>query len=234
MDLDRDDAPYNTAETRGAAVNAPAWTWSLTLRGFPGGPPARIAAWLQGALVCLDQMTSRGSSPPRSPGGLSLALWGAVGSGKTGLGVCSLCALAEASAGSRFYWNMATGPGLRAAVAAGDAPRRPAPCWFESWPRLLALQRRVRWDEEEWFDQLEERVAVLMLDDVGVVAGTPFREALLLRHLEWAAEVDGRVLILTLNDPPASWPRVLGERVADRLVDPVRFVVVEVPGPSLR
>lgn len=240
MDLDREAVAHNTPEARASLVNAPAWTDGLTVLTYPGGVPSALTAWLGGLLtVCVRAAAPLGRDispvPSRSyRPAPSVALWGPVGAGKTGLGIAALRALAAAGVGSAFYWNMVTGPGLRAAVDAGDAVARPSPCWYESWPRLLALHRRERWDEESWFDQLEERVAVLMLDDVGVDAGTAFRESFLLRHVEWAADRPGRSLVLTVNDRPADWVRTLGERLADRLLDASRFAVVEVPGASRR
>lgn len=240
MDLDRDAVAWNTADARAAAVNAPGWSDGLrvaTFPGFPGGACAAVTDWLGDAAEASGALARGDSStrPSASQGPLtSVALWGHVGTGKTGLGACALRALARAGVGSTFYWNMVTGPGLAAAVATGDVKRDPSPCWFESWPRLLAKQRRQSWDEESWFDVLEERVAALMLDDVGVDAGTPFRESFLLRHLEWAADRRGRLLLLTLNDRPDDWLRVFGDRVTDRLTDPRRFTVVHVGGASKR
>ena len=213
MNLDLDTLAHNTAEARAALVNAPGWTKHLTTKTFPRRlPDAR------GFGVAV----------------FGLALFGSVGAGKTGFGACILRDLAAAGFGSWFYWNLVTGVGVAEAVEAGILPRLPSPCWYESWPRLLAARRREKWDEEGWFEQLEERVSALMLDDVGVDAGTPFRESILLRHVEWAAERSGRILILTLNDRPPEWTRVLGDRVADRLLDATRFAVVELAGASLR
>lgn len=248
MDLDCDTVPHNTPESRTALVNAPAWTDRLSFSTFPHPVPPGLLDWVEarrdrargvregrlGATRAPSAIRAQGPRAERDPRGASVVLWGTVGSGKTGLGSCALASLAALGAGSTFYWNMATGAGVAAAIAAGDLKRRPSPCWFESWSRLLSLYRRERFDEEGWFDQLEERVSVLMLDDVGVDTGTPFRESFLLRHVEWAADRAGRSLILTINAPPSEWLGALGARVADRLVDPARFSVVEVAGPSLR
>ena len=232
MDLDRDEVEYNTPEARSALINAPAWTAGLGLGTYPEGVPRALAEWLK-RRGCAAQVTpSGGSDAPALVEHTSLALYGHVGAGKTGLGVCALRALAAAGVGSRFVWNMVTGPGLRAAVDSGEVQGLPSPCWFESWPRLLALHRRERWDEEGWFSLLEERVAALMLDDVGIDAGTPFRESFLLRHIEWASDVAGRCLVLTVNDQPGDWRRVFGERVVDRLADQRRFALVAVSTPG--
>ena len=227
VDLDRDAAAHNTPEARAAAVNSPAWSSALTLSSHP-----RLPGVLRDWLRVRDCLTVHGARDLAvTPA--SLVLWGRTGAGKTGLACCALRALAAAGWGSTFYWNLVTAP--RPSAAASDEGRvRPSPCWFESWPRLLALHRRARWDEEAWFDLLEERVAALVLDDVGVDVGTPYRESFLLRHIEWASEVPRRVLVLTLNDPPSEWATVLGERNNDRLLDPSRFTAVSVDGPSLR
>lgn len=198
-DLDDQSMPHNTPEAREVLVNAPAWADGMTFSTYPRKPPDEFSD-----VVCLH---------PRSA-----VLYGPPGSGKTGLAVGALRSLARLGVGSTFYWNMVTGPGNREAVASGEEQVRLSPCWFESWPRLLALHRRERWDEEGWFEQLEERVTVLVLDDVGVDAGTPYRESFLLRHVEWAAG-HGRALILTLNDRSKDWGRVLGERVHSRIAN---------------
>jgi DNA replication protein DnaC len=132
-----------------------------------------------------------------------------------------------------FEWNMRTGPGNLAAVASGEMRQPPSPVWYESWPRLLAEYRRVGWNEPRWFTRLERRITVLMLDDIGLDTGTPYRESFLVRHIEWSYSA-GRTLILTVNDPPEEWKRVLGERASDRLRDPKQFINVRVTQPSLR
>src|SRR5216684_8516925 len=111
-----------------------------------------------------DELSEWLSDPDRR----SLVMYGRPGRGKTGLGLGLLRELAARGVGSMFAWNIVTSPQLRARVASGEYPEKPSPCWFERWSRLLALQKRTKWDEEGWFEQLEERVTVLMLDDVGV------------------------------------------------------------------
>lgn len=204
--LDTVSMPHNVPEVRETLVNAPAWAGGMTLGTYPHPLP--------------DGYLDLVSALPRS-----FALYGPVGRGKTVLAVCALRAHARRGAGSTFYWNMVTGVGNRTAVERGDRAPRLAPCWFESWSRLLSLHRREKWDEEGWFEQLEERVSVLVLDDVGVDAGTPYRESFLLRHVEWAS-APGRALILTVNDPPSAWDTVLGERIEARLRN--RFLLVRV------
>jgi DNA replication protein DnaC len=224
-DLDSVALPHNTPDSRAALVNAPRWADGYTLETFVVAAgttaPSEFAGWLSASVA--ERSAQR-----------SVVLYGPPGSGKTGLGVCALRALARAAVGSTFQWNMSTSPGVRAAVESGEDQAEPSPCWFERWSRLLALYRRERWDEEGWFEQLERAVTVLMLDDIGVDAGTPFRESFLLRHIEWALD-RGRSLVLTLNAPPPRWSEVLGERAADRLQDSRWFRAVALNfGKSLR
>jgi DNA replication protein DnaC len=218
-DLDNTPMEWNTAAAREALVNAPLPHFDFTFGTYPREVPPDVLIWAEGAA---HDGARRG-----------LVLHGAPGSGKTGLGVCALFRLASAGVGSMFHWNMVTAPGVRETVKSGEEKQRPSPVWFERWPRLLARHRGARWDEDEWFEQLEG-VTVLMLDDVGVDAGTPYRESFLLRHVEWAEDRADRALVLTLNDPPEEWDTALGQRVADRLVEPRRFLTVRVPGGSAR
>lgn len=211
-DLDATMMPWNTPAARAALVNVPEPYAGLTFETYPRPVPALIAKY-----AAYD--TDKG-----------LVLHGAQGTGKTALAICILRQRACSGFGSMFQWNVLTAP--QALCEEGESPA-PAPVWFERWSRLLAQNRRERWDEAGWFEQLED-VSVLMLDDIGVDTGTPYRQSLLLRHLEWAEDRAGRRLFLTLNDPPSEWERLLGERVADRLAEARRFLVVHVPGGSLR
>ncbi len=219
--LDKVAMPYNTPDERARIVNAPAWTAGLTLVTYPRPIPMDLIEWVTGA----------GTVSPYGHRGL--VLYGPVGTGKTGVGVSALRILARSGVGSTFQWNMVTSPGVRAAVDSGDDRGEPSPCWFESWSRLLSLYRRETWDEQGWFDKLKDCVDVLMLDDIGVDVGTPYRESFLLRHVEWSYSA-GRSLILTLNSPPADWSKAIGERAADRLQDKRWFLRVPFSGKSLR
>lgn len=213
-DLDNTEMPWNTPESRVELINAPEPFAGVRLNTYPRGVPPEIQRYVENAAD-----TDR-----------SIVLHGAQGVGKTGLGVCVLRSLASAGFGSLFQWNVLTTPGQKYEP---DEKLEPSPCWFERWSRLLARNRREHWDEEGWFDQLEN-VTVLMLDDIGVDTGTQYRQSFLLRHLEWAEDRRGRRLILTLNDPPKAWEKSLGERAADRMLEQRRFLTVHVPGGSLR
>jgi hypothetical protein len=218
-DLDNTKMEWNTAAARLALVNAPRPHLGLTFLTYPRKVPHDLVLWA--------------ASSPAANMRRGLILCGAPGSGKTGLGLSALFLLAAAGVGNTFQWNMVTAPGVRESVASGEERQAPSPVWFERWPRLLAQHRRESWDEAGWFAQLD-RVSVLMLDDVGVDAGTPYRESFLLRHVEWAEDRADRALVLTLNDSPEKWDTVLGQRVADRLLEPRRFLTVYVPGGSAR
>jgi hypothetical protein len=218
-DLDNTPMGWNTAAARAALVNAPLPHLGLTFATYPRAVPHDLFRWAEPS--------------PAANMRRGLVLYGAPGSGKTGLGISALFLLAAAGVGSTFWWNMVTAPGSRAAVESGEEKPQPSPVWFERWPRLLAQHRRETWDEAGWFEQLD-RVTVLMLDDVGVDAGTPYRESFLLRHVEWAEDKADRALVLTLNESPEKWDAVLGQRVADRLVERRRFLTVHIPGGSGR
>lgn len=221
MNLDRDELRTNGPDERVARINAPPWTDSFTLDGYPRDVPASYREW---RLQIEDPAARRGG----------LILHGDPGLGKTVLGVCALRSLAAQGYGSTFQWNMVTAPGVRRGVESGEEDEELAPCWFEHFSTLLALHRRERWDEQGWFERLDEHVSALMLDDIGVDAGTPYRESFLLRHIEWMFRSRSRALILTLNAPPTAWSTLLGQRIADRLLDSRWFVRVALVGESLR
>lgn len=223
MNLDVDALVHNTADRRECprVLNIPEAMDTLTLASYAKRRPIP-----QGVLDWLAD-----ESPERK----SLVLCGEPGRGKTGLGIGVLREMARRNIGRTFRWNMATSPTLQAKIDAGTFKQTHlAPCWFERWPRLLALQKRTKWDEESWFENLEEDTALLMLDDIGVDVGTPFRESFLLRHLEWAEDKRGRALILTFNTEPMAWKTSFGERTFDRLTESRRFAIVKVTGERLR
>lgn len=222
-DLDTTNMPWNTPTARANLINVPESMGPLTLKSFAARQsiPAGVRVWL-----------SEFDKPVIER--RSLVLYGKPGRGKTGLGIAILRYLASLGIGDRFEWNLSTGPELLKKVAAGEVEQEPSPVWFMRWQRLLAQERRQKLDTDGWFDKLDEFVTVLMLDDVGVEAGTKFREGLLLQHMEWAEDKRGRSLILTLNNPLALWPATFGERIADRLTEERRFMMVEVTGDNLR
>jgi len=208
---------WNTPDHRAQLTNTPRSFGGFSFASYPRTVPQDFSKYV--------------ASTSASNSRRSVVLHGTQGSGKTGLGVCALSTFARQGVGSLFQWNVLTAE--RTTPVEKDEQVFPSPCWFERWSSILARNRKTDWDEVGWFESLDD-VTVLMLDDVGVETGTPYREALLLRHLEWAEDDDRRMLILTLNDPPSKWPKVVGERVADRMIEQRRFLAVHVPGESLR
>jgi DNA replication protein DnaC len=162
-----------------------------------------------------------------------LVMFGDAGLGKTALGVALLRQLAADCVGGMHQWNMVTHPDVIRGWESGEDPRMLAPCWFERFSHLLRLQRRQSWDEEGWFEQLQRDVRVLMLDDIGVDAGTPFRESFLLSHIDWMFDTKAR-LILTTNARPEHWKAAFGPRINDRLLDSRWFLKIPFSGPTLR
>lgn len=224
MSFDTDRMPSNTPERREAVLNIPDSMKDLTLATYADRAQRPVPA---GVMEWIDEV---GTAAQRS-----LVLYGEPGRGKTGLGIGALRRLARGNVGKTFRWNMNTNPLLLAKIEVGTFEQTHlSPCWFERWPRLLALQGRRNWDEASWFEKLEEDVACLMLDDISVDTGTAFRESFLIRHLEWSEDRLGRMLILTVNEYPAEWGRLYGARTADRLLEERRFKLVEVSGTSLR
>jgi len=227
--LDNWAVKWNTPAARCAVINTPtsmdAFSFGSYIRDV-GAVPDALVAWLDANRQAAVQSARR----------RSLILYGKPGTGKTGLGVCALRELAAACVGKMFTWNMATSPGVRASVASGEDPQRPSPVWFERWSRLLLHHRSAKWDELGWFEQIEDRVTVLMLDDITVDTGTQFRESLLLNHFEWAEDRDDRALILTMNESPDELikRKVFTERITDRICEARRFDLVEVSGGSRR
>lgn len=223
MNIDVDILGWNTPEARSGLINAPAVMRTLTLETYAARAHQPVPEGV------LDWLARIGTPEQRN-----LLLCGKPGRGKTGLGIGLLRVLAERKVGSMFRWNLATAPGVRKAIAEGRSKEKPSPCWFERWPRLLSLQKRNSWDEEGWFELLDECTTVLMLDDIGIDAGTLFRESFLLRHIEWTEDKDGRALILTLNVGTGAWGATFGERIVDRLLERRRFDIVELQGENLR
>lgn len=222
-ELDTIDMPWNTSIARASLINVPESMAPLTLESYVAKRP-----FPSGLVIWLSEF----DKPMIERRGL--VLYGKPGRGKTGLGVGVMKHLAKRGVGDRFEWNLSTGPALLKKIAAGEIEQEPSPVWFMRWQRLLAQERRQKLDEDGWFDKLDECVTVLMLDDVGVEAGTKFREGLLLQHIEWAEDKRGRSLILTLNTPLASWPSTFGERISGRLMEDRRFAMVEVNGDNFR
>jgi DNA replication protein DnaC len=190
--------------------------------------PPTVTKWVCGVL---DGSEQRG-----------LVMHGEVGTGKTGLAVAALRALARGGFGRRFQWNvLCAAPPLAEDEIEEDeldgqpvTTPEPSPCWFASCSTLNAQLRRRRQSEKDWFAKLRDNVGALALDDVGMDRATEFTENMLYDHLVWREERAGRILILTTNVPKGkNWFTVFG-RCADRLADVSQFVNVHMAGDSLR
>lgn len=230
--LDHDWHSACTPEARAARVNAPAHLAAATFQSFQSFadrkvPPA-VTAWICGVL---DGTERRG-----------LVMHGPWGTGKTGLAVAALRALASEGFGSRFQWNVlcAGAPLAEDEIEEDEQDGLPAttpdpsPCWFASCSTLNAQLRRRRLSEKDWFSKLRDNVGALALDDVGVERATEFTENMLYDHLVWREERAGRILIMTTNIVKGeAWDLAFG-RCADRLADVNQFVNVRMAGESLR
>lgn len=219
---------HNTPQARIQAANIPPGGW--TFATFPGDPHARVS--VQGWTA-----EAGGGWTAETGGILGLVLQGPTGVGKTGLAVSAAAHFAERGTGSGALWNLVTSPGYLAEAAAGTLQRRPAPVWFEPWvdlrDRLRASWRRSgEGAEDALLADLRERVAVLAVDDLDVDPTSDWKESVLLRLLR-LPDV-GRRLIVTVNTPVTAFPQRFGERSADRLLDPSRFLILRMTGRSLR
>jgi DNA replication protein DnaC len=239
LDIDSRFLPGCTPEARAARTNCPAKFRGMTLDTYRALGPGQasladaLAAWTESALA---------GSGPRG-----LVLHGAVGTGKSALAAALVKDLARRGVGEVYTWNMVTAA-TEAQVTedmAAETDRRddadpptpwPSPCWYASWPELCAAYyEEMRGDATPWLKKLRTRVVALALDEVATRRATDFREDFLRQHLEWyAARVDRRLLVVTLNPPPEQWPSWFGNPCADRLLEARLFRVVSMQGESLR
>ena len=226
IDLDLDDldgaalADNTPANRVAAALPAECHAWSFG--SFPGDP------------VALD-IAQRWALAPVP---LGLVLQGPPGLGKTGLAVSIAREWAENGVGSRGLWNLMTFSPYRLEAQAGRIRPRPAPVWFERWPDLRDRLRGT-WGladhalrEEALHEELRNRVTALVVDDLDVDAASDWKEAVVLRLLCWPER--GLRLVVTVNVQVEELPRRLGDRSADRLLDPSHFRLVRMSGRSLR
>lgn len=220
--LDTTDMKCNTPVRRTEIINVPEWMSDLSLSTFPRPVQGNVNQWLTSA--------GQREVPP------GLLLYGKVGTGKTGLGCSILKQLATTGFGDRFHWNLLTGANVPESYKVGrlnDADLI-APCWFMTWSGFLrkCFARRI---EQEWWENFDEKVSALMIDDVMDTTAvlSPVEERSLREQMEWLYEPRGysrqpRVLILTCNAQPGLWDGAVGMRIADRLRDTKRFLSVEV------
>jgi len=206
----------DTEADRLAACGVPQpWSWATT----PPGEATKIAEHVREWLLDVEPLV------------YGILLHGPSGLGKTGIAIAAVRDAALARVGSNAAWMIATHPRVVADVASGNFRPRPAPAQFYRWTTLkarldAAVMGRAGFVEEPPLDadkilrEIEERCAVIALDDIDVGAETPWKEEILLRLLELPARRQARMLI-TCNYPPRSDAGLarLGERIADRLLD---------------
>lgn len=188
----------------------------------------------------LLEQVEQWAAPP-TPRPLGLILCGSVGVGKTGAAVAALRyrATSESACEGVGYnadrWREVTHPGVLAAQQTGRLPHSFAPALFVRWSDLLLATSVVPgkpWAAPALLDAIEERVFLLVVDDLDMGTPTPFRETLLLNLIERPSR--NRALILTMNRTPAQAVEFLGERVVDRLYATSDYLLVRQGGPTLR
>lgn len=166
-------------------------------------------------------------------------MFGKAGTGKTGLAVCAARFRVLSGDGEERWWVRTADLMIMDAVQQGVFRRRPAPVFFEWWPTMSGYLSKATshdWnDDHPSFDSLleeiENRVTLLVLDDVDVGHPTPFREMVLLNILGLMDK--GMRFVVTLNRQPGELVSVLGERVVDRLMGK-KFLKIPFTGSSLR
>ena len=161
-----------------------------------------VQAW-----VCelVDIVRRERRTVPRVLSGPSLLLVGGTGSGKTFQAYGAIRAIGRSGAGCA--WIVTT-----AADMYGQ------------------LRPRPRVDSEDEFDRFA-RIGLLVLDDLGAAKGTEWNEEINYRLINYRYEHQ-LPTIITTNVLPKNLQTALGERVASRLVEMARRVVIS--GPDRR
>lgn len=179
-----------------------------------------------------------------------IVLCGPPGVGKTGLAVATVMQRAQtlinitASVGHCDSLESATGFALLVAAGVGGVRalrhglviRRPTAVWYGDWSsaarRLQSFDRSARMSNGSEFAADLDSLDTLALDDVDSGGITDARES----YLRWLVERPerGQRLLLVLNGGPGDFKARVGARIADRLLNPEFYTILELAGESLR
>lgn len=124
-----------------------------------------------------------------------VVLHGGAGLGKTGVASCIVRDAAIRQVGARGWWSLATSPAALVGVAAGEFRRRPAPASFYRWRDLKSLLDRAK------------------------AGSTPWDESPPLTAEKVLREVEGRCVVLALDDVDVDAPTPWKEEVLLRLLE---------------
>jgi hypothetical protein len=178
-----------------------------------------------------------------------LVIYGPTGTGKTGLLVSAGHAMIRQGFGDPMRWLLTAPRSAEMLVERDTAIReghrkRVAPVWYETWTQYERRLRRASrvgrdaglGDEEPLDFVVMEEMAVqaqlLLLDGLDVGTFTDWKEGMMLDLVD--RPTNGRLIAVTLLCSPAEAEERLGPRVADRLLDPSQYLVVQLNGGSLR
>lgn len=174
--------------------------------------PRRFAAAAVDHADVKDWVETWRAAPEAAP---SLLLAGAVGVGKTWQAYAALREAATTVWQHPRYINRVPGPSWEAITSAD----------------LYASLRPRDGVDTETVMETYRRVDVLLVDDLGAAKGSEFVEETTYRILSGRYD-DMRPSIFTTNVPPADLKHVLGDRIASRLAESCRLVVLD--GPDRR
>jgi hypothetical protein len=206
-----------------------------TVETFPGHEPETVRV-----LTHLERWVE--GSRRVQPG---VVLYGAPGTGKTGLAIAAIHAGAEAPVGRPSDWYLATFERMRRLIAQGTHREPVAPVWYESWPHLrdrleiadrgegLALPFEPPWIRQRLVGELVHRDChLLAIDDIDSDPASWLKEETLIALVE--RPLHGLRVLVTMTQYPEQVRDRLGARVVDRLMDRASFARVPLKGRSLR